>query len=176
MAMLHKAFMFDFAGFEAELKATLVGSLLSGETEPLKTFIEENMRFLEHPDGEGPLQDEWREQIPAEDVHAYGDVALTKYYDPEGDIGLDEDWQELQDILAEYISDESPILGLPLGPPGNVFDPGRMGSYFQSESDVVRNLAFLGSLDEKIFRETSSEAIEMLTIASRGGKGLYVTF
>ena len=81
------------------------------------------------------------------DAHEYGDHALTKYYDasnPEqGGVGYA--WIELSDQLPAPACRS--LLGEPIGPRHNLFDPGRMGSYFQTPEQVRVSLKILGGLN-----------------------------
>jgi hypothetical protein len=106
-------------------------------------------------------------------------LALTKYYDPNDDIGVNGDWMELDDILDPH-GVWALLLGKPLGSrdAGGYFDPGKMGSYFQTESDVRDNL---GRLEQ--FERQHPELVEqmqpvraMLERAAHVGRGLYATF
>jgi hypothetical protein len=140
--MEHKAFIFDYDSFSRELKPILETALQSGNSERLIVFIEANHAQLKDPYEGEPLDENWMETIDSQDPHQFGDFALTKYYDPANDTGLGADWQRVQDILPQDLT-ESPILGTPLGPKGNLFDPGKMGSYFQANDQVSRNIEYL---------------------------------
>jgi hypothetical protein len=114
--------------------------------------------------------------IETADPHQYGDFAVTKYYQPSEDIGLGNNWQGIQEMISgDPTLVESPILGTPLGPEGNRFDPGKMGSYFQSPQQVRQNLHYLVRLTKQTNAELS-EAVEMLRQAADAKEGLYVTF
>ena len=64
------------------------------------------------------------------------------------------------------------LLGAPFGPPGNLFDPGRMGSYFQDSAEAIRSRDVLRKLS---FSDLSS-FLTCLEQAAASGRGLYVTF
>lgn len=177
MSMLHKAFAFDYARFAAELKPILAAALRADDSSALVQFIDSNLDDLCHPDEGDELGRDWRDRIEQGDVQEYGDFALTKYYDPNDDIGLDHEWEELQDLLVT--SDEarvSPILGTVLGEGDVLFDPGRMGSYFQSEHSVRENLVYLQSLADRVSSDAMQAALGMLDAAAADDKGLYVVF
>jgi hypothetical protein len=71
------------------------------------------------------------------------------------------------------------VLGSPIGPNSNYFDPGKMGSYFQSPQQAVMNKALLENSFNQEEIESSSQLRQMLEIlqaATLERKGLYVTF
>ncbi len=146
--MDHKAYAFDYAGFQRRLAPILYAALETGDAGPLRAFIEANRAELTDPYEGEPL-----EELPDGDVHELGDFALTAFYDPACDIGLADDWEEAGDAA----------LGVPFGPPSNLFDPGRMGSYFQSPELVERN------------RRTATDEGARQMLAETDA-GLYLTF
>jgi hypothetical protein len=114
------------------------------------------------------------------DVHQYGDLALTKYYRPDDDIGLGAEWEEQAALLATAGLGREMLLGHPLGPAGGqpYFDPGKMGSYFQSMGEVrdqLRQLDRLGFHRPEIAKQVQPVRT-MLDQAASAGSGLYVTF
>lgn len=169
--MEHKAFIFDYDSFSRELKPILETALQSGNSDRLIEFIEANRAQLKDPYEGEPLDENWMDAIASQDPHQFGDFALTKYYDPANDTGLGADWQRVQDILPQDLT-ESPILGTPLGP---IFDPGKMGSYFQANDQVSRNIEYLKALSNSK-DEAVVSAAQMLEAARNARKGLYVTF
>jgi hypothetical protein len=173
--MEHKAFLFDFERFNLELRPLLEVSLGCGSCLGLKNFIEEHFEQLCDPYEGEPLRSGWEAMLEAHDPHQYGDFALTKYYDPLADIGLGHDWESLQAIVAALVEAGSPILGITVGPYNDPFDPGKMGSYFQSEELVLQNLRSVeGAYAEK--PEEIGPPLAMLKAAADAGTGLYVTF
>jgi hypothetical protein len=141
MTMEHKAFVFDTKAFDLEVRPVLERALSDGDTRGLVDFIRGNVDVLKDPYEGEPLNENWENSLQVRDPHQYGDFALTKYYDPRQDIGLGRDWEEVQSLLLAEIGTDLPILGRPIGPPNSLFDPGKMGSYFQSEADVRDHLA-----------------------------------
>jgi hypothetical protein len=117
--------------------------------------------------------------FPARDErrHTYGDFALTKSYDPTSDIGLGAAWERLQELIVndpDIVT--SPILGVTIGPEDSPFDPGKMGAYFQSPSQVTANYHHLLDLARESPSDVVADAVGMLGQAMRAGKGLYITF
>jgi hypothetical protein len=187
--MDHKAYVFDYNAFMCELSGALLDALSTGQTDSLVKFVEENRDSLTDPDEGEPLDESWRDMLEtaaaqtyggfALDAHAYGDFALTKFYDPADNIGLSHYWDEVETLLdcelghADYV-----VLGSPFGPPDELFDPGKMGSYFQSPAEVKEHLSQLEHLAGKKteIAPCLGKVIEMLRLAAAQGKGLYVRF
>lgn len=183
MTMDHKAYKLDYDGFQRELAPILSKALETGEAKELRTFVERNFAHLKDPNEGGPLGPNWHELVepplpnrPDLELQLWGDLALTKYYDPSQDFGLSTEWQEAEEHLQVAGVDPTPIvLGQPLQADGRYFDPGLQGAYFQSPRDVRYALA---SLDCSAFQECAPlrEWLELLRSAAAAGAGLYVTF
>lgn len=175
--MEHKAFLLDFEQFELELLPALAYGLKFGDCEKLHQFVNTNLMLLKDPYEGQDLSPTWESLLTTRDAHELGDVALTKYYDPAQDIGLGASWIAVQD-LVEGDRATSPILGAVVGESSNLFDPGKMGSYFQKSQDAVENLAYLRDQVTR-HRPQSNEieqAIQMLEQAVAAKQGLYITF
>src|SRR5262245_48970068 len=145
MSMQHKAYPLDYVRFRVELKPVLEAGLASGDVSELRRFIAANFQFLKDPNEGDPLPASWEALVEPKDVHQYGDLALTKFYDPREDVGLGYDWLGgsdrlgVDDLLDEELGEgQSITLGQPCGFPGNYFDPGQYGSYFQSPDLISR--------------------------------------
>ena len=150
MTIEHKAFIFDYDTFAKELAEILENAIANDECHQLIAFIENNLPYLKHPDEGEPLNYCWKKVIEIGDVNEYGDFAITKYYNPDDDIGLGYNWMQLDDLLLQELNiDTSPLLGRILGSSENYFDPGKQGSYFQSPKIVQENLELLNSLSNK---------------------------
>jgi hypothetical protein len=178
MAMEHKAFVLDYNAFDRELRPVLERALSSRDISALIAFITANIGELTDPYEGDPLGEDWEAMIETQDTHQYGDFALTKYYQPTADIGLGASWEYIQELIAnDPALTESPILGTPIGPKDNFFDPGMMGAYFQTAEQVRQHYKYLVALqrqsqDDDILRR----AVRMLAQARNSEKGLYVTF
>lgn len=85
----------------------------------------------------------------------------------------------MDDYFREWQEDLSvTILGKPFGPTEDYFDPGKMGSYFQSPEEVSESLEKLIE-HARAFPQRKhqlAQAIELLEKAVQAGQGLYVTF
>ena len=168
--MEHKAFLFDFNAFRRELMPLLNDALSTGQLGPLEDFVQQHRADMCQPASGEPLADDWRGTVEDWDAHQIGDIALTKYYDPLDDRGLGTDWEHLQRQLLEEVRTDLPLLGVPVGPAEEPFDPGKMGSYFQSPEEVAAHLALLQRFTG------SGELSGILRSALEAGTGLYVTF
>lgn len=178
MPMEHKAFVFDYDAFVDELGNILENALLTNNNERLVNFIEQNLNFLKDPYEGEALSTSWETMVEPKDPHQYGDFALTKFYDPQDDIGLGAMWENIQNILKRECGKDFVILGTPFGPKGNYFDAGKMGAYFQSTSQVQDNLQLLTKMLEirpALFCELN-ESLKMIWKAAEAEKGLYITF
>jgi hypothetical protein len=94
-------------------------------------------------------------------------------------VGLEEDWEALEEALAEAGLSESILLGTPLGSEEEgQFDPGGCGSYFQTRKDVLANASRLA---RALARSPALAALlapvsAILEAAVKAQRGLYVTF
>jgi hypothetical protein len=179
MSIDHKAYSFDYDGFNAELRPVLEESLRSGDVGPLAEFIRENFAALKDPYEGEPLAENWQDLLDYEDAEEYGDFALTKYYDPSDNLGVGSEWAALQDLLVNELPPGTPFtLGHTVGPAGNLFDPGRMGSYFMSDEEAESRMDALRDLVEEkpALRPKLERLLEMYETISRSGKGAYQTF
>ncbi|MEW5858931.1 MAG: hypothetical protein AB1861_16355 [Cyanobacteriota bacterium] len=180
MSMEHKAFVFDYDAFVDELGNILENALLTNNHERLASFIKQNLNFLKDPYEGEALSTSWETMVEPKDPHQYGDFALTKFYDPQDDIGLGAmwEWENIQKILKRECGKDFVILGTPFGSKDNYFNPGKMGSYFQSKNQVQGNLQLL---TEILYRKSDicgelNEAFKMIQKAAEAEKGLYITF
>jgi hypothetical protein len=176
MTMEHKAFVFDFRSFEKELRPILERALSSNDSSDLLRFIDANRASLKDPYEGEPLEEGWREMAEGQDAHQLGDFALTKYYEPNDDLGLGPNWEALQSQLLAKLGKDQALLGRTVGPPTNPFDPGKMGAYFQTEGDVKVNLSDLQRFQGNGAAEEAKRLVEILRAAAARGRGLYVTF
>lgn len=176
--MEHKAFVFDFDGFTRELEGILLEALETDDVSGLKSFINDNLESLKDPYEGEPLDSDYESMMESKDVETFGDFALTKYYDPQEDIGLGYEWDIADKLPENSFQNGSPILGTPLGTAPAIFDPGKMGSYFQSASLVAENLNSLNSISPENSADSAflESAIEMLENAKVADRGLYITF
>lgn len=179
MTMNHQAFVFDYNAFIKELSNVLENALRTNESHELIEFIEKNISSLKDPIEGDTLDLHWRKTIDTEDISQYGDLAITKYYEPKRNIGMGYEWMLLSDLLLEkFTRDDSLLLGMPFGPSENYFNPGLMGSYFQSPEQVQWNAEIL-----KTFSKEQLELFPQLVLLKRMflqalalKKGLYITF
>ncbi|RMO97620.1 hypothetical protein ALQ33_01459 [Pseudomonas syringae pv. philadelphi] len=180
MSYEHKAFIFDIDSFGSEFKPLLESCLLSGNVDQVRDFVVSNKQFLVDPYEGIPLDDNWEDMIEEKDVHQYGDFALTKYYSPVDDRGLGIWWSVIQEIPFDKNKlSSSPFLGVPVGSDEVFFDPGKMGSYFQTENEVIDSLNKLLEIEVKVQNDALEDFREfkkLLEQAIDEKKGIYVTF
>lgn len=179
MPMSHKAFAFDWQAFQPdELPGLLTSALETGDPSRVLAYVERNRAVLKDPYEGDPLGEGWKDQLGNRDVHEYGDYALTRFYDPAADHGLGYCWNEIDDTLPD--EDRKVLLGSPLGPGHNRFDPGRYGSYFQTPGQVVESLARVREFDlswlDEYDRGFVRRFVGLLEECVAGGLGLYITF
>ena len=170
MSMCHKAYALDYGPFRAELAPVLYEALLTGRDADLSEFISTNLERLTYPWEAKPLPTDWRSVLEVVDIHTIGDIALTKYYDADQDYGIQEHWMAVEAQLPE--SARVYLLGEQFGPTTNFFDPGRMGSYFQSPSLATRARQVLTGRTEPELEPF----LRLLDQVATCGKGLYITF
>ncbi|MEI8197241.1 MAG: hypothetical protein WCI73_15190, partial [Phycisphaerae bacterium] len=130
MSFSHKAFVFDWRQFNAELAKPLAESLRDGNTKRLIAFGERHLRLLRDPYEGLMLPTNWGEQLSEADIQEVADYVLTKFYNPTEDGGIGDAWLDIEVQL--HADEREALLGMPFGEKTHVFDPGRMGSYFQN--------------------------------------------
>lgn len=171
MLMSHKAFAFDWRRFESdELYPLIVSALESDEVACLIAYIEKYLTELKDPYEGEPLEQTWQELLENYDVHEYSDFALTRFYNPAADLGVAEAWLEIDNSLTE--TERGVFLGLPIHSTATVFDPGRMGSYFQTPEQVLNSLKIVAKLCIKPVESFK----KLLEDCSQNRLGIYVTF
>jgi len=179
MPMSHKAYAFNWRVFERdELPGLLSRALETRDTAGLLAYVERNRQALKDPYEGNALAENWQDLLENQDVHEYGDFALTRFYDPAADRGLGYSWNKIDGVLPE--PDRPALLATPLGPPRNRFDPGRYGSYFQAPERVAESLALVRGVDLRGLEELDRRSLEqfkgLLEECVAAGLGLYVTF
>ncbi len=174
MTMTHRAYAFAYSAFREELAPVLERALTTNDGAELSAFIDAQLDALCDPYEGEPLARDWRELLDSGDVQELGDFALTKYYDGDLDMGLDEDYRAISDELKKAGVGDQLLLGGTLGG----FDPGRQGAYFQSEGDVQAALRALQELVTATpeLAEPLAPLLGLFGQAARSAKGLYVTF
>jgi hypothetical protein len=170
MPMEHKAYAFDWSAFEFDLHPMLVAALTAKNTAALAAYIDEHLAELTDPYEGEPLSADWRDTLENRDVHEYGDYALTRFYDPADCWGIGYEWSRLSDELPTPAANA--LLGSPVGPDKNLFDSGRLGSYFQSPKRVRESL---GALQPHTCPDLA-RYLELLERCVAERHGVYVTF
>jgi hypothetical protein len=169
--MEHKAFEFDWSAFDSELHRLLVDALAFNDSASLVEHIAGHIGQLRDPYEGEPLKPDWRSMLGnLDDIHTIGDFALTRYYDPKADFGIGGTWLAINEVLDQPT--QSALLGQVVGQVLEPFDPGRMGSYFQSPEMLVQSIAALTSVN----RPELHDYISFLGACRALGHGVYVTF
>ena len=172
--MSHKAYVFDGELWGTEA-ASLICAALNGQPTALRIFVHQHSNELKHPDTGEEMSLDWT-ALSKLDAHELGNIAITRYYDPNADVGLGEAWMRVDSLLPRDL--RILALGKPLVSGETAFDPGKMGAYFQS-FDLVeynRDSAKLELKHHPVLSEALTPIIQMLEVAIRAKKGLYVTF
>jgi hypothetical protein len=170
MPMDHKAFAFDWTGFERDLLPLLTAALKSKDPAALIRYVNEHRSENTDPYEGDPLPEDWQDEFDIDDVHNAGDFALTRFYDPTADAGVGDEWSRLDDELPAEAA--AALLGTPIGPSRNRFDPGKYGSYFQRPEQVPESLGALSDVDDPAVRPFR----RLLKRCAKSGLGIYVTF
>ena len=170
MGISHKAYAFDWEPFEKRVRPLLEAALSSHNPEALLALIERQLGAFADPYEGAPLEQGWRARLERGDEHEVGDYALTLCYRPTEDFGVGDQWLEMESVLSDGA--KKALLGRPIGPPDNLFDPGKMGSYFQSPEQCRASLSIIESECDKV----PAEFLDGLRQTRRLDKGLYVTF
>jgi hypothetical protein len=146
VSISHKAYLFDHVRFRTELADILHDALATNGVTELRAFIRQHRKELTDIATEEPPEEDWEESIEGRGAAAtqqYADLALTKYYDPTDDRGLDHGFDALGaylDTVAALGDTHSAMMcGYPFGPEGRRLDPGYLGTGLLSESDVKRH-------------------------------------
>ncbi|UPZ16628.1 hypothetical protein [Flavobacterium humidisoli] len=189
--MEHKSFLFNTSAFTKELSEII---LTAGETDNEKlliSFINQNLNDLKSPYSGEELTAEWIEELETEDIQELADFAMTKYYNPDEELGLSYSWELLLESFDELdlkFNNEYYILGKSLDSENFTLDPGRMGLGFidsQQISSIHKELISLKqnftnifeteSLDKEVI-QAYEELIEIYEEAKESNCGLLMTF
>jgi hypothetical protein len=168
--MSHKAFAFDWNAFDLDLGIILLAALDTDDGAELAEFIEQERSRLTDPYNGDPLPADWRGRLEAGDVQELADFALTRYYRVRDDRGVGSAWLGLGESLSA--EQARALLGAPFGAGDRLFDPGRLGSYFQSPAmarESLEAVAGLAAEEVQPFRELLAECVARRL-------GAYVTF
>lgn len=179
MSPEQKAYTFAYKPFSTELEPILEAALASGNCQELIDFIQRQRSSLTDPYEGEPLGEDWEQLMEFKDAHQYGDFALTRYYSVAHDIGLGPSWAKIEaELTAAGMKGAELVLGFPVGPRQNLFDPGKMGSYLRSEQLVARHLTELQAAVQngQVPRAEVLQLESMLSAAASAGRGLYITF
>lgn len=174
--MVHKAFALDWDGFDRLLRPVLVRALVTDDSAELIGFVETHRERLCDPDEHTPLPTDWRVGADLGDVQRLGELALTRFYDPAADDGLWYGWLPHFDALPPPV--QRATLGETVRGGDRLFDPGRLGSYFQSPFQVLESADLLGASQLNVGEDAGdfNRFALLLDRCAADGFGLYVTF
>lgn len=177
MSMNHKAYVFKYNEFNIELLPVLVNSLRENNSEKLIHFINNNVDYLTNIYNYDSLNPDWASEFNQEDVQICGDIALTKYYDLSDDLGLGGEWDFIFDTLKNCGLDAQKLtLGSVIGDKEK-FDPGLMGSFFQSTEDILFNKEIIKNYSERNkYLDIFTDLENIFNTAYSNKSGLYITF
>ncbi|MET3028334.1 hypothetical protein ABXT06_16765 [Flavobacterium sp. UW10123] len=191
MSMEHKSFLFNTSVFTKELSEIILTAAGTENETLLISFINENLDNLKSPYSGQKLTNEWHEELETEDIQELADFAITKYYNPNQELGLSFLWEsllELFDDLDLKYNCEYYILGKSLNYKNFILDPGKMGlGFVNSEhiTDIHRELISLKeefadiceaeNFDEKIIN-AYEDLIMIYQEAKESNCGLLMTF
>jgi hypothetical protein len=170
MSMSHKAFAFNWYAFDFDLSPILLAALDADDGSELADIVNQERHRLTDPYNGDPLPEDWRTVLEVGDVQELADFALTLYYGVQEDHGVGSAWLTLNESLTA--EQRLALLGGTIGVGDRLFDPGRLGSYFQSPEVIGESLKVLDGVaanEVQCFRELLAEcAVWRL--------GVYVTF
>jgi len=189
--MEHKAFLFDTSDFIKELSEVILTAGNTDNEDLLISFINENLEDLKSPYSGEELTDEWQQELETKDIQELADFAMTKYYNPDEELGLSYNWDSLLesfDRLDLKFNSNYYILGEPLKSHSFILDPGRMGLGFVNSnyiSSIHKELLNLKENFTAICQENNldseliisfDELLEIYKKADEAGSGLLLTF
>lgn len=143
MSMEHKAYVFDTERFHSIIEPIIIQSSASKDTSILERYISEHINLFYSPYSLEPLDEKWTNELEKHDLQEYFDFLLTACYDGVYDIGLENVWEiviEIVRLLNFTASPELFVLGYKLKYNDIVVDPGYMGLGIIEAVDVEHML------------------------------------
>lgn len=137
--MNHKSFLFNTSDFSKELSEIILNAGNTGNEDLLISFINENLEHLKSPYSGEELFEDWTEELENENIQELADFAMTKYYNPDEELGLSHNWDSLLqsfDKLDLKFNADYYILGKSLKFNNFTLDPGMMGLGFISSDHI----------------------------------------
>lgn len=184
--MEHHAFLFDTERYHDGMEDLILDASRFGNTDVLEKYIDENRDSLKSPYTADPLDENWRDELVNGDVQELADFILTRCYDPEGDIGLGEDWEALCGAMEELDlsgGTEYYFVGEEIQRGNFVLDPSGMGFGIIEPDNVelIRDelesfTAEMEKNDDELLVELYRSLIEIYEAARIQSKGLLLFF
>lgn len=185
MSMEHKAFLFDTQLYHAQLEELLLHCGETDDPQPLAAFIDQNLERMRSPYTADTLDTGWRQELTGDSVQELADFALTLCYDPEADIGMGPDWEDLcyamEDIGLDGDS-EYYFVGGEIQSGSFVLDPGGMGFGIIEPEDIpliydeLERFYPQFARDEEELAESYRTLMEIYETARSHSRGLMLTF
>jgi hypothetical protein len=169
MSMEHKAYMFDWKLFEVELLPILLYALKANKKDELIQFIKNNQQQLSDPNCEEQLRLDWQLSRNL-NIEELGDIAITKYYSIAINYGLGMSWIDILDTIPKEA--KNALLGETIKANNLLFDPGKMGSYFQRPETILQSLILLANISNL----QNTRFIKLLQYCKIENLGAYITF
>jgi len=154
MSMEHKAFLFNTAKFQIEIRPILEKSLDEGGKDYAITYINQNYLKLMSPYTGEYLDENWMDEIEIGGIQEYIDFILTSCYDPNEDMGLEYAWDALIEAMSKvHVSNDVEywVLGKPVRYKDIIIDPGAMGLGLVNSEDVVNIKDILLTLQDFVY-------------------------
>lgn len=183
----HKAYLFDTEKYHREIEAILLDAGRKNAPEELERYIDAHRAELCSPATADPLTPDWRQSLENGGVQELAGIVLTLCYDPEGDMGLGEDWEALCGAMEELDlsgGTEYYFVGGEIQSGNFVLDPSGMGlgiiepddvELIYDELDAQNGAELLGEEDD-LLGELYRSLMEIYETARVHSKGLLLTF
>lgn len=184
--MEHHAYLFDTQTYHREIEELLLTAGAFGNTDVLEKYIDENASQLKSPDTADPLDENWRDALANGDIQELAGIILTRCYDPDGDIGLGEDWEILCGAMEELDlsgGTEYYFAGEEIRSGSFVLDPSGMGLGIIEPENIELIYDELDSFvsqmeanDDDLLTELYRSLMEIYEAAHVRSRGLLLTF
>ncbi|WP_026503736.1 hypothetical protein [Butyrivibrio sp. NC3005] len=160
----HRAFLFDTDLFDRECRDLILNSGVKDEPGTVKKFVEDNSKRIKSPYWGDDIDQDWEDEMETKDVQEYADFAMTAYYNPSDDIGLEEQWDIVLEALNRlgFEQAQEAVLGKTVSKDGFTLDPGRCGFGILTAEEVSKIFYKLKELEPKIDKADIEEMDLML--------------
>lgn len=184
--MEHHAYLFDTETYHREIEQLILDAGLWGNRAVLEDYIDAHLEQLRSPYTADPLTERWRDELEDGGVQELSGFILTRCYDPEGDIGLGEDWETLCGAMEELDlsgGTEYYFVGAEIRSGDFELDPSGMGLGIIEAEDIEliydeldRFIPQMDENDDELLAELYRSLMEIYEAARVRSKGLLVFF